>query len=179
MKERKDQVLYVTRASHDTGWLVRFPVRVAKALAGKEEGWAPSVFFADSAHGGRDAALTAAITHRDQVFGRAGVGLAQIRLTPSSNLPAGHVRLCGVVPGYRTSHQGKRYVSRWYAMQGPVKVSFSVAKMGMARSFLEAIRARQAATGAAFTLSEVKAALRFVLTELKGPAAAGRKKTGV
>ncbi len=179
MTERKDQHLYVTRASHGTGWLVRFPARVDKALAGKEEGWTPSVFFADSAHGGHDAALTAAIAHRDQMFGRAGVGLSPVRLVPSSNLPAGHVRLSGVVPGYRKSPSGERYVSRWYAMQGSARKPFSVAKMGMARAFLEAIRARQAATGTVFTLTEVKSALRFVLSELRGPARAGRKKPSV
>jgi hypothetical protein len=64
-------------------------------------------------------------------------------------------------------------------MQGAAKVSFPVAKLGMARAFLEAIRVRQTATGTVFALSEVKAALRFVLTELKGPAAAGRKKPSV
>ena len=179
MSDKNDQLRYVSRATHATGWIVRFPARVIKVLRSKETECKASVFFADAAYGGNVAAREAAVAHREEVFARAGLRLDALGAVRSPGSSASVTGLCGVVPGYRKSPAtGYRYVGRWYALQGATKVSFSVAERGMQRAFWEALRTRQAATGMVFTLGEIKGALRIVRT-LPAPAAAGVKKPSV
>lgn len=164
---------YVVRASHGTGWVFRAPARLAKALEAQGAKPKASVFFADSAHGGKAKARAAAVAYRDAEFRSAGLKVQALGTVRAPGAASSVTGLCGVVPGYRISPAtGAKYVGRWYALQGADKVSFPVGKLGMKRAFWAALQERQRVTGVNFSLAEIKVALRVVRTLPVGSSAA-------
>lgn len=163
MGRAKGAARYVARASHGTGWIYRAPARLTKALEAKGITSKASVFFADSAHGGKAKARAAAVAYRDEEFKSAGLKVQALGAVRAPDAAGSITGLCGVVPGYRTSPAtGAKYVGRWYALQGADKMSFPVRKLGMKEAFWAALQERQRVTGVRFTLSEIKAAMRIV-----------------
>lgn len=165
----QERVLFIARASHGGGWILRLPERVRKTLQAVEGGSESSEFFGDSKAPGateearRQASKQAAICRRDHVFRLVGLPVRTIKTVTGKAAKRSVTGLVGVAPGYRTSARGERYVGRWVAMDaGEGNTQFSVIKLGMREAFRRAVDRRQSVTGVRFTLGEIKAALRVV-----------------
>lgn len=134
--------------------MFRVPTRLRAA------GGAASQFFADQQHGGEQGALLAATRVRDELLASMGTSAAVSGKSKAAKRSV--TGLVGVAPGFR-AEAGGRCLARWIAVDphGPAK-SFSIAKYGMVRAFLMAAAYRQEKAQMAFTLKELKSALRKV-----------------
>lgn len=159
---------YIYRNSGNTGWVLRWPVRLIERLAGLGRAEKAVSCFADNHYGGRENALKIAVLKRDADFSAAGMNPDIV--TKSRSNQGSVTGLLGVVPGYRKSRSnGFAYVSRWYALERLDKRAFSVSRFGMKEAFRLAVAHRERLTGVPFTLSQVKCALRVVREMRKKP----------